>query len=85
MKELIHFTATWCQPCKAMAPMIDKFVQDNPDIKYVKVDIDSPDADALIQKYEVRGVPTFIINTDNETTARHTGSATLDKFTALFS
>ena len=85
MKELIHFTATWCQPCKAMAPMIDKFVADNPDIEYDKIDIDSPEATLAIEEYGIRGVPTFIIKTNNEITARHTGSATLEKFSALFS
>jgi thioredoxin 1 len=84
MKELIHFTAEWCQPCKAMAPMIDKFVTDNPDIKYTKIDIDSADAVAPLEEFVVRGVPTFVILENNEIKSRHTGSATPDKFAALF-
>lgn len=84
MQELIHFTATWCQPCKAMTPMIDKFVADNPDIKYTKLDIDESDSMLAIEEYAVRGVPTFVILKDDEVLARHTGSATAEKFAALF-
>lgn len=84
MQKLIHFTATWCQPCKAMAPMIDKFVTDNPEIEYAKIDIDAPDAVTAIEEYDVSGVPTFIIFEDEEIKSRHTGSATPDKFAALF-
>jgi thioredoxin 1 len=84
MKELIHFTAAWCQPCKAMAPMIDKFVADNPDIEYIKYDIDLPESMLATEEYGIRGVPTFIVKIDNQITNRHTGSATLDKFSALF-
>ena len=36
MKELLHFTADWCNPCKSMAPVIERFINDNPDIKYTK-------------------------------------------------
>lgn len=84
MQKLIHFTATWCQPCKAMAPMIDKFVLDNPNIEYAKYDIDLPESADAIEEFAVRGVPTFIILENEEVKSRHTGSATADKFTALF-
>jgi thioredoxin 1 len=84
MQKLIHFTAGWCQPCKAMAPMIDEFVSENPDIEYVKFDIDLPESVDAIEEYGVRGVPTFVILEDEEIKSRHTGSATKDKFVSLF-
>ena len=82
MQELIHFTADWCQPCKKMAPMIDEFIANNPNINYTKVNVD--DASELVEEYEVRGVPTFVIKTNNEITNRHTGLATSEKFSQLF-
>jgi thioredoxin 1 len=84
MQKLIHFTAEWCQPCKAMAPMIDEFVYDNPDIEYVKFDIDLPESMLAIEEYSVRGVPTFVVLDDAKIKSRHTGSATKDKFVSLF-
>lgn len=82
MKELIHFTADWCQPCKKMAPMIDEFVNDNPEIAYTKIDVDSDSG--FVEEFEVRGVPTFIIRVDGEIKNRHTGVATKEKFAELF-
>lgn len=82
MKELIHFTAEWCQPCKKMAPIIENYLESNPNIKYTKVDVDS-NSD-LMAEYDVRGVPTFIVKTSNEISNRHTGAATPEKFAKLF-
>lgn len=82
MKELIHFTATWCQPCKRMAPMINKFVEDNSDIVYSKFDADqNPSA---FEEYGIRGVPTFITKIDGEIHKYHNGVATEEQIANLF-
>ena len=82
MQELIHFTADWCQPCKKMAPLIEEYLNNNPGIIYTKVDVDTDSA--FVEEYSVRGVPTFIVKTNNEITNSHTGIATLEKFAKLF-
>ena len=64
MKELLHFTAVWCNPCKQMAPVIDRFINDNPDIKYTKVDVD--EQVDLVKEYRIQSVPTFIALIDGE-------------------
>lgn len=61
MKNMIsikHFTATWCQPCKHLTPVIDQLRGENPSVVYQKIDIDN-NAD-VAQKYGVRAVPTII-------------------------
>jgi thioredoxin 1 len=80
MKELIHFTATWCQPCKRMAPMIDQIIADNPEIKYTKVDADT-DTQRFIDE-GIQSVPSFVFIIDGKET-RHTGVATPEKFAEL--
>jgi putative thioredoxin len=51
---LVDFYATWCGPCKMLAPMLDKLVQEY-DVILTKVDIDeNPD---LAKTYGVQGVP----------------------------
>ena len=57
---LIDFFATWCGPCKAIAPILDEFAGENCDnLKVVKLNVDeNPRTPA---KYGVRGIPTLIL------------------------
>lgn len=58
MLTIKHFTATWCQPCKALTPVMDELRSQNPTVGYQKIDIDS-NSD-IAQRYGVRAVPTII-------------------------
>jgi thioredoxin 1 len=82
MKQLLHFTATWCQPCKQMEVPIAMLVSSNLDINYNKIDVSDVFDEAV--EYGVRGVPTFIALKDGIEVARHTGVATNEKLLSLF-
>ena len=82
MQQLLHFTASWCQPCKQMEPLIAKLVSENLAINYNKIDLSDEFDDAI--EYGVRGVPTFIAVVDGKESARHTGGATEEKLLSLF-
>lgn len=77
VKELVHFTADWCQPCKRMEPVIQEFILENPDIKYHKVDIekDTEDFDYFNKKYHIMSVPTFMGFVDQKLIDVHVGIA----------
>lgn len=57
---LVDFFATWCGPCKMVAPILDEVAEEVAGkAKVYKVDVDqSPD---LAQRYSVMSVPTMIV------------------------
>ncbi|MFZ0217019.1 MAG: thioredoxin [Candidatus Dormiibacterota bacterium] len=55
---LVDFSATWCGPCKAMAPVVDEIAEELQDKVVIgKLDVDESPNTAM--KYDVRGVPTL--------------------------
>lgn len=57
---LVDFYATWCGPCQTMMPVLDQLKKDLGDgIKIIKIDVDKNKA--LASKFQVRGVPAFMI------------------------
>ena len=69
MKELIKFSASWCQPCKQLAGSM-KYV-DFKDVEVKEVDID--ENMELAAQYGIRSVPTMVLLEDGKEVKRHTG------------
>jgi len=62
MKTILYFTASWCGPCKALAPRMEKLSNQ---INYRKIDIDSNQD--LSMKYGIRSVPSLVLVDENGT------------------
>jgi thioredoxin 1 len=69
---LIDFFATWCGPCKTLAPIL-KNVKDNlgERISIIKIDVDKNQQ--LASQYQVRGVPTMILFQNGKQLWRQSG------------
>lgn len=79
---LVDFTATWCGPCKALAPIVDQLAEElEGKVKVGKLDVDESPATA--GKYGVRGVPTVMVFKDGERAAQHVGLTTKNKLLDL--
>ncbi len=57
---LVDFWATWCGPCRAIAPIVDELAREyQGKVKIVKMDVDHNSATPL--RYGVRGIPTLLV------------------------
>jgi len=57
---LVDFFATWCGPCKTMAPILSDVKKKMGDaITIIKIDVDKSPATAAT--YQVQGVPTLVL------------------------
>ena len=71
---LVDFSASWCQPCKALAPTIDKVAGEYKGRMAVyKIDIDS--AQDTAANLQILSVPTCIFFRDGKEVDRFTGNA----------
>lgn len=68
---VVDFFATWCGPCKMLAPVLEELESDRSDFKIVKVDIDKEEA--LARSYGVMSVPTLILFKDGKEIAKKVG------------
>ncbi len=73
---LVDFSATWCQPCKTLAPTIEAVAQEyGGKLEVFKVDIDNaPDTAA---SFSIQGVPTCIFFKTGKEVDRFTGNQDL--------
>lgn len=56
---VIDFFATWCGPCKVIAPQVVKFSKKYPKAKFYKLDVD--DVADVAHEVSVRAMPTFML------------------------
>lgn len=61
---VVDFFATWCGPCKMLAPVFDTLSEELTDVDFVKVDIDQ--SLELAQKFGITTVPTMMIFKDGK-------------------
>lgn len=71
---MVDFWATWCGPCKMVAPVIEQLARDyeGKDIIIGKVDVD--DETALAQRYGVMSIPTVIFFRNGKEIERKVGA-----------
>lgn len=70
-KVLVDVWASWCFPCRQLAPIIEELSNEMKDIKFYKLDADKfPD---VASQYEVMGIPTLILFKDGKEIKRIVG------------
>jgi thioredoxin 1 len=70
---LVDFWAEWCGPCHAVAPVLDRIVEErNGELKLVKVNID--EEQDLARRYGIQSIPAMILFKDGEPAAAAVGA-----------
>ena len=79
---LIDFGATWCAPCRAVAPLIDQLADEYEGrAKVAKLDVD--DSPGTAAKYGIRSVPTLMVIKDGEVVTQQVGALPKARIAAL--
>ncbi|WDE00147.1 thioredoxin [Thalassomonas actiniarum] len=76
-KVLVDFYAPWCQPCKMIAPVVEQIAEEQPQLKVVKVDADN--AQELMAKFGIRGIPTLLLVENGEVVNTQVGAASVSQ------
>ncbi|MDR9430709.1 MAG: thioredoxin domain-containing protein, partial [Natronomonas sp.] len=69
--RLKDFYADWCGPCKTQDPILDEIAEEYPDVEFEKVDVDQKQD--VANEYQVRSLPTLIIENDDGVVERFVG------------
>ena len=70
MKTMKYFSATWCGPCKAFKPVMNEIKSEGYHVEFIDIDMLTD----LAQQYNVRSVPTVVIEEDGVEVDRLVGS-----------
>ncbi len=74
MPVFLDVHASWCEPCKMIAPIVEKFAAQDfaGKVKFVKLDADvNP---AIIQKYMIRSIPTLMVFKEGDVKVQQAGA-----------
>lgn len=70
-KVLVDCFATWCGPCRMLAPIIDEIASENKEYKFYKLDVDN--AGSISKEFGIMSIPTLLIFEDGKLKEKLTG------------
>ena len=70
MKTMKYFSATWCGPCKTFKPIMNEISGEGYSVQFIDID----QSQDLAAKYNVRSVPTTVIEDNGIEVDRFVGS-----------
>ena len=79
---MIDFWATWCGPCRMLAPVVEEIAQEY-DGKVVVAKCDVDDADEVAMQFRIRNIPTLLFFKGGEMVNRLVGAVSKQEITAI--
>ncbi len=76
-KVVVDFSATWCGPCRMLAPTMEELSDEMNDVTFLNVDVD--ECPALAERYSIMNIPAIIAFKDGEKKAQTMGARSYDE------
>lgn len=70
---IVDFWAPWCNPCKMIAPTLDKLAQEN-EGKLIVAKVNTDDHAEWMQKFGIQGIPTLLFVSGGKVVHRQVGA-----------
>lgn len=78
---MVDFWATWCGPCRMIAPIVESIAAERDDVLVGKIDVDQEME--LAVKFGIVSIPTLIVMKNGEVAAKHVGYCSKEAVLAL--
>ncbi len=78
---LLDFWATWCGPCRMIAPTLEQLAQEYPQYAVAKVNVD--EEPELTKQFGIVSIPTLFVVKDGQVTGKSIGALSLEEMLKL--
>lgn len=78
---LVDFWATWCGPCRMIAPVLEEVAAERPDVTVCKVNVD--EERELAMEYGVSSIPTLLVFRDGKIVNQSIGVIPKEKILSM--
>jgi thioredoxin 1 len=78
---VVDFWASWCPPCRALAPTIEALAEEQPEVVVGKLDVDGHPA--IAERYGIHNIPTVLVFRNGQLAARSVGLVPIGRLREL--
>lgn len=78
---LLDFWASWCGPCKMIAPIIDEIANEQSDAKICKINVD--EQPELASQFGIMSIPTLVVMRNGKMVSHYVGAKSKEEILAM--
>ena len=78
---LLDFWASWCGPCRMVAPILEEIAQEHPEIRVGKINVD--EEPELARQFAIMSIPTLVVMKNGEIVNKSVGARPKNQILAM--